>query len=59
MGDDVCCLDVAPVPEGRARCRFLAVGLYDSTVRILGLDPEDGLKGLALQVSGQVWRVAK
>uniref|UniRef100_A0A7S3VLT8 DNA damage-binding protein 1 n=1 Tax=Dunaliella tertiolecta TaxID=3047 RepID=A0A7S3VLT8_DUNTE len=49
MGDDVACLDIAPVPEGRARCRFLAVGCYDSTVRVLGLDPEDGLKGLALQ----------
>ncbi|KAL6757658.1 CPSF A subunit region-domain-containing protein [Haematococcus lacustris] len=49
MGDDVACLNVAPVPEGRARCRYLAVGCYDSTVRILGLDPEDGLKGLALQ----------
>ncbi|KAF5839279.1 CPSF A subunit region-domain-containing protein [Dunaliella salina] len=36
MGDDVACLDIAPVPEGRARCRFLAVGCYDSTVRVLG-----------------------
>eukprot|EP00983_Pelagomonas_calceolata_P113194 1159960-Pelagomonas_calceolata.AAC.2 len=53
MGDDVACLDIAPVPEGRARCRFLAVGCYDSTVRVLGLDPEDGLKGLALQVGAQ------
>jgi splicing factor 3B subunit 3 len=50
MGDDVACLDIAPVPEGRARCRFLAVGCFDSTVRVLGMDPEDGLKGLALQV---------
>eukprot|EP00197_Chlamydomonas_leiostraca_P002569 CAMPEP_0202858070 /NCGR_PEP_ID=MMETSP1391-20130828/754_1 /ASSEMBLY_ACC=CAM_ASM_000867 /TAXON_ID=1034604 /ORGANISM="Chlamydomonas leiostraca, Strain SAG 11-49" /LENGTH=642 /DNA_ID=CAMNT_0049536943 /DNA_START=87 /DNA_END=2011 /DNA_ORIENTATION=- len=49
MGDDVACLDIAPVPEGRARCRFLVVGCYDSTVRVLGVDPEDGLRGLALQ----------
>lgn len=32
------------------RRRFLAVGSYDSTVRILNLDPEDCLKVLALQV---------
>ena len=57
MGDDVACLDIAPVPEGRARCRFLAVGCYDSTVRILGLDPEDNLRGLAIQV-GHTWACA-
>lgn len=51
MGDDVSCLNIAPIPEGLARCRFLAVGCYDSTVRILGLNPEDALRGLALQVS--------
>lgn len=50
MGDDVSCLDIAPVMEGRARCRFLAVGCYDSTVRVMGLDPEDELRQLALQV---------
>ncbi len=51
MGDDVACLDIAPIPDGRQRCRFLAVGCYDSTVRILGVDPEDGLRALATQVS--------
>mmetsp|Transcript_4234 Transcript_4234/g.6990 ORF Transcript_4234/g.6990 Transcript_4234/m.6990 type:complete len:1205 (-) Transcript_4234:464-4078(-) len=49
MDDEVSCLDLAPIPEGLARCRFLAVGSYDSTVRVLGLNPEDALRGLALQ----------
>ena len=33
MTGDVACLDIAPVPEGRQRSRFLAVGSYDSTAR--------------------------
>eukprot|EP00798_Chlamydomonas_sp_ICE-L_P023642 gene23642-9170_t len=49
MSEDVSCMDIAPVPEGRARCRFLALGSYDSTVKILSLDPGDELKVLALQ----------
>ena len=28
----VACIDVAPVPEGYQRSRFLAVGSHDSTV---------------------------
>jgi hypothetical protein len=44
MSGDVACLDLAPVPEGRQRNRFLAVGSFDSTVRILSLDPDDALK---------------
>lgn len=34
------CLDIAEVPEGRQRCRFLAIGFLDKTVRIMSLDPE-------------------
>eukprot|EP00232_Nephroselmis_pyriformis_P023620 CAMPEP_0182873278 /NCGR_PEP_ID=MMETSP0034_2-20130328/12223_1 /TAXON_ID=156128 /ORGANISM="Nephroselmis pyriformis, Strain CCMP717" /LENGTH=801 /DNA_ID=CAMNT_0025005915 /DNA_START=153 /DNA_END=2554 /DNA_ORIENTATION=- len=49
MAGDVACLDIAPVPEGRQRSRFLAVGSFDSTVRVLSLDPEDCMQGLALQ----------
>eukprot|EP00898_Chlorokybus_atmophyticus_P002633 jgi/Chlat1/3370/Chrsp23S08824 len=49
MGVDVACLDMAPTPEGRQRTRFLAVGTYDSTLRVLSLDPDDTLSGLALQ----------
>lgn len=52
MGGDVACVDVAPVPEGRQRCRYLAVGMFDGTVRVLSLDPDSTLKVLATQVSG-------
>ena len=52
MGGDVSALDLLPVPEGRARARFLAVGSYDATIRVLSLDPEDTLKVLAVQAAG-------
>lgn len=35
MSGDVASLDVGPVPEGRQRSRFLAVGSYDNTVSCL------------------------
>lgn len=49
MSGDVACLDIAPVPEGRQRSRFLAVGSYDSTIRILSLDPDDCMQILSVQ----------
>lgn len=49
MSGDVACLDIAPVPEGRQRSRFLAVGSYDNTIRILSLDPDDTMDILSLQ----------
>lgn len=49
MGADVAALDVGPVPPGRQRSRFLAVGSYDSTIRVLSLDPADTMKVLAVQ----------
>ena len=39
LAGDVACLDVAPVPEGRQRSRFLAVASYDSTVKFSALVP--------------------
>ena len=50
MEEDVMCMDIAPVPEGLMRSRFLVVGCADSSVKVLGLDPEDQLRNLALQV---------
>lgn len=47
---EISCMDVAPIPEGKLRTRFLAVGSIDSTVRIMSLDPGECLHGLALQV---------
>jgi splicing factor 3B subunit 3 len=49
MSGDVACLALAPVPEGRQRSRFLAVGSYDNTIRILSLDPDDCLQPLSVQ----------
>lgn len=39
MPADVVCMSLGSVPVGEQRCRFLAVGLADSTVRIISLDP--------------------
>ena len=55
LGGDVACLAVAPVPEGRQRFRFLAAGMFDGTVRVLSLDPDSTLKGLAMQVGAVRW----
>ncbi|KAI4351142.1 hypothetical protein L6164_005525 [Bauhinia variegata] len=49
MSGDVACLDIAPVPEGRQRSRFLAVGSFDKTIRILSLDPDDCMQILSVQ----------
>ena len=54
LGADVASLDLAPVPPGRARARFLAVAGYDATIRVVGLDPTDGMKVLALQAAPAV-----
>lgn len=48
MGADVAALDVGPVPPSRQRSRFLAVGSYDSTIRVISLDPADTMKVAAL-----------
>jgi splicing factor 3B subunit 3 len=38
MDDDVTCIDVGVVPEGRARSMFMAVGCYNQRVCLLSLD---------------------
>eukprot|EP01134_Creolimax_fragrantissima_P001492 CFRG1492T1 len=50
MDSEITCIAVGVVPEGRQRSRFMAVGLTDSTVRIISLDPEDCLTQLSMQV---------
>ena len=40
MPGDIICMALGSVPEGEQRSRFLAVGLSDSTVRIISLDPQ-------------------
>ncbi|KAG2485365.1 hypothetical protein HYH03_015856 [Edaphochlamys debaryana] len=43
-----------PVPDGLMRASFLALGTYDQTVRVLSLDPGQGLKNLAVQALNSV-----
>eukprot|EP00842_Homolaphlyctis_polyrhiza_P007012 jgi/Hompol1/8/HPOL_001304-RA len=42
----------SPIPEGRQRARFLALGCSDNTVRILSLDPDTCLHPLSMQALG-------
>ncbi|XP_019849007.1 PREDICTED: splicing factor 3B subunit 3-like isoform X2 [Amphimedon queenslandica] len=49
MTAEVICISLGSVPPGQQRCRFLAVGLSDQTVRIISLDPHDTLQPLSMQ----------
>jgi splicing factor 3B subunit 3 len=43
LGVEIACLDVGPLPPGRARSPFMAVGCCDDSARLLSLDPGDDL----------------
>ena len=47
--NNITCLAIAEVPEGRARTDFLAVGTDDNTVQIISLDESSTLERLSLQ----------
>jgi splicing factor 3B subunit 3 len=49
LGREVACLDIAPVSEGRSRTRFLAVGDWDNTVRVLSLENNNCFGVLSVQ----------
>uniref|UniRef100_A0A1B6GN54 Uncharacterized protein n=3 Tax=Cuerna arida TaxID=1464854 RepID=A0A1B6GN54_9HEMI len=49
MASDVVCMALGNAPSGEQMSRFLAVGLADNTVRIISLDPDDGLSPLSMQ----------
>ncbi|EPZ33025.1 Mono-functional DNA-alkylating methyl methanesulfonate domain-containing protein [Rozella allomycis CSF55] len=49
LNSQIISLSLGPVPEGRQRCRFVAVGSEDSTVRIFSLNPDDCLQPLSMQ----------
>lgn len=49
MSSNVNCLSIQPLPLGRKRVRFLAVGCDDNTVRILSLDSSSCLEPLSMQ----------
>ena len=46
---DVACLDLAPVPPGLRRCRFLTVGGYDNAVRVFSLEDGTQLRPVSTQ----------
>jgi splicing factor 3B subunit 3 len=48
-GQDIACIAIGAIPPGRQRSRFMAVGFYDKTVRVLSLDPEDCMNILTRQ----------
>ncbi|KAF0975772.1 hypothetical protein FDP41_005099 [Naegleria fowleri] len=49
MAQDVACLALCPVSEGHTRARFLAVGFYDKTVRLISLGQYDMMSILSRQ----------
>ena len=49
MEGDVQAMDLPPVPPGLLRCKFLAVGSFDQTVRILSLEDGTQLRAVATQ----------
>ena len=54
MGSDVTSLALPPVPKGALRSKFAAVGLFDNTVRLLSLDPDEQLKQVTMQAAASV-----
>ncbi|KAG0304071.1 Splicing factor 3B subunit 3 [Linnemannia gamsii] len=54
MSGNVTCLSIQPLPVGRRRVRFLAVGCDDNTVRILSLDASSTLEPLSMQALSAV-----
>ncbi len=48
IGHEVSCVEIGAVPEGRQRSRFLAVGGWDNTIRVLSLDPDDCMQILSV-----------
>lgn len=49
MTANVTTLCLGPIPEGRQRSRFLAVGCADNTVRVISLDPDSCMQSLSMQ----------
>ena len=49
MTASVTSLCIGPIPQGRMRSRFLAVGCADNTVRVISLDPDSCMQSLSMQ----------
>jgi splicing factor 3B subunit 3 len=50
MGNDISALALSSIESGKVRASFLAVGMLDSTVRLLSLDPTQPMVQLSLQI---------
>lgn len=50
LDSDIISLDIAPIPEGRQRSKFLAVGCSDNYVRILSVDSDQCLSKISMQI---------
>jgi len=40
---EVLSINIGPIPEGRLRSKFLAIGFNDNTVKLFSLDPDSCL----------------
>lgn len=49
LRNEIACLAIGPVPEGRQRSAYMVVGSYESNVRVLSLDPQTPMHQLTLQ----------
>ncbi|KAJ2999724.1 Splicing factor 3B subunit 3 [Globomyces sp. JEL0801] len=49
MNTQITSLAMSPIPDGRQRALFLAVGGEDNTVRVLSLDPNNCLESVSMQ----------
>ena len=44
---EVVCMDIGDIPEGRQRCKFMAVGLSNHKVRVFSLDLDSCLQKIS------------
>lgn len=47
---EILSINIGPIPEGRNRCKFLAVGCADNSVRILSLEIDQCLNKISTQI---------
>ena len=48
---EVVSVDIPPIPDGSLRAKFAAVAGYDSTVRVLSLNPGEALRSVGVQAT--------
>jgi splicing factor 3B subunit 3 len=50
LDSDILSVDISPIPEGRTRARFMAIGCADRSVRLLSLDIDQCLSKISMQM---------